>query len=161
MLFSLFGRGRAVGVVEKLTKDDGKNMLGYMESDRRSMPGDGKPERRSGWRNEERSQNMRHKYEISGIQMRYHMPKEVDQHAAEEIRTFLEQMIQTAQIRKLVFDFAETEFMDSSGIGVVIGRCRTLGYYDGKVSAANIGDRVDKIFQASGLYRIIEIEEAS
>lgn len=104
---------------------------------------------------------MRHKYEISGIQMRYHMPKEVDQHAAEEIRTFLEQMIQTAQIRKLVFDFAETEFMDSSGIGVVIGRCRTLGYYDGKVSAANIGNRVAKIFQASGLYRIIEIEEAS
>lgn len=138
-----------------------KNMPGYMESDRRNMPGNGRQERRSGWRNEERSQNMRHKYEISGIQMRYHMPKEVDQHAAEEIRTFLEQMIQTAQIRKLVFDFAETEFMDSSGIGVVIGRCRTLGYYDGKVSAANIGDRVAKIFQASGLYRIIEIEEAS
>lgn len=161
MLPLSFGCGRAVGVVEKLTKDDGKNMPGYMESDRRSMPGDGEPERRSGWRNEERSQNMRHKYEISGIQMRYHMPKDVDQHAAEEIRTFLEQMIQTAQIRKLVFDFAETEFMDSSGIGVVIGRCRTLGYYDGKVSAANIGDRVDKIFQASGLYRIIEIEEAS
>lgn len=104
---------------------------------------------------------MRHKYEISGIQMRYHMPKEVDQHAAEEIRTFLEQMIQTAQIRKLIFDFAETEFMDSSGIGVVIGRSRTLGYYGGKVSAANVGERVDKIFQASGLYRIIEIEEAS
>lgn len=136
-------------------------MSGNTEDDGGNMPGDGELERRSGWRNEERSQNMRHKYEIKGIQMRYHMPKEVDQHAADEIRTFLEQMIQSGQIRKLIFDFTETEFMDSSGIGVVIGRCRTLGYYDGKVSAANIGDRVDKIFQASGLYRIIEIEEAS
>ncbi len=41
MLFSLFGCGRAVGVAEKLTKDDGKNMPGYMESDRGNMPGDG------------------------------------------------------------------------------------------------------------------------
>ena len=61
----------------------------------------------------------------------------------------------------MILDFRDVTFMDSSGIGVVIGRCRTLGYYDGKVSAANIGDRVAKIFQASGLYRIIEIEEAS
>lgn len=104
---------------------------------------------------------MQHKYEITGIQMRYYMPQEIDQHVAEDVRTFLEQMIASEHIRELVFDFAKTEFMDSSGIGVVIGRCRTLGYYNGKVYAVNIGERVDKIFKASGLYKMVEVKEAS
>jgi stage II sporulation protein AA (anti-sigma F factor antagonist) len=97
---------------------------------------------------------MQHSYEISGIQMRYHMPREVDQHVSEEIRQFLEQMILTGNIRELTFDFAKTEFMDSAGIGVVIGRCRTLGYYNGTVYISHACERVDKMFRASGIYKL-------
>lgn len=104
---------------------------------------------------------MQHKYEKNGIQMRYMMPKEVDQHIANDVRIFLEQMIAAEQVRELIFDFSETEFMDSAGVGVIIGRCRTLSYYNGKVYATNIGERVDKIFRASGLYKIVECKEAS
>ena len=89
------------------------------------------------------------------------MPKEVDQHISEYIRDFLEQMIAAEQVRELIFDFEETVFMDSSGIGVIIGRCKTLGYYNGKVYAVHIGERIDKIFRASGLYRIVTVKEAS
>jgi stage II sporulation protein AA (anti-sigma F factor antagonist) len=103
--------------------------------------------------------NMQHSYEKHGIQMIYHMPREVDQHVSEEIREFLEQMILSGSIRELVFDFAETEFMDSSGIGIVIGRCRTLGYYSGTVYVANASERVDKLFRASGVYKIVKKKE--
>jgi stage II sporulation protein AA (anti-sigma F factor antagonist) len=51
--------------------------------------------------------------------------------------------------------------MDSSGIGIVIGRCRTLGYYNGKVFVTNVGEHQDKIFRASGVYKIVEVKEAS
>jgi stage II sporulation protein AA (anti-sigma F factor antagonist) len=104
---------------------------------------------------------MQHSYEKHGIQMIYHMPREVDQHVAEEIRTFLEQMILSGNVRELVFDFEGTEFMDSSGIGIVIGRCRTLGYYNGMVYVMNAGERVDKLFRASGVYKIAKIKETT
>jgi stage II sporulation protein AA (anti-sigma F factor antagonist) len=102
---------------------------------------------------------MQHSYEKHGIQMIYRMPREVDQHVSEEIRQFLEGMILNGTVRELVFDFAGTEFMDSSGIGVVIGRCRTLGYYNGTVYVMHVSDRVDKLFRASGVYKIVKIKE--
>jgi stage II sporulation protein AA (anti-sigma F factor antagonist) len=104
---------------------------------------------------------MQHNYEMNGMQMTYHMPREVDQHVSEIIRQFLEQMIVSGNIRELTLDFAETEFMDSSGIGIVIGRSRTLGYYNGKVFVTNVGEHQDKIFRASGVYKIVEKKEAS
>jgi stage II sporulation protein AA (anti-sigma F factor antagonist) len=93
--------------------------------------------------------------------MTYYMPAEVDQHLAEDIRAFLEQRILSANIRELTFDFAGTEFMDSAGIGVIIGRCRTLGYYNGRVYVAHAGERVDKLLRASGLYKIVGVKEES
>ena len=47
--------------------------------------------------------------------------------------------------------------MDSSGIGVLIGRSRKLGFLGGKVYAQNIGGRVERIFTASGLYQMIDV----
>ena len=45
--------------------------------------------------------------------------------------------------------------MDSSGIGVVIGRFKKLQNRDGKVCVVNVNKRVDKVFKLSGLYKII------
>ena len=45
--------------------------------------------------------------------------------------------------------------MDSSGIGVLIGRSRNLGYQNGIVYARNLNPHVEKIFKASGLDKII------
>mgnify|MGYP000257386564 len=49
--------------------------------------------------------------------------------------------------------------MDSSGIGVIIGRCKNLGYSGGDVSACHLNERVDKIFTVSGLKKIIQVKE--
>ena len=66
-------------------------------------------------------------------------------------------MIEVSHVRTLVFDFSQTEFMDSSGIGVLIGRCRNLGYSGGSVQAVHVNDRVQKIFMVSGLNKLIPI----
>lgn len=104
---------------------------------------------------------MEHEYQIEGVRMTYRMPKEVDHHQAKELTNTVDRLIEMHQIRELVFDFSDTEFMDSSGIGVIIGRSRKLGFLNGSVAAVHLNEQMDRIFLASGLNRIINIREVS
>lgn len=84
-----------------------------------------------------------------------YMPKELGHHEANQLKMEADLMIEAYHVKQLVFDFANTEFMDSSGIGVVIGRCRNMGYYGGKVYAQNLNGRLKKIFMVSGLHKLV------
>lgn len=89
--------------------------------------------------------------------MTIQMPKEIDHHCAKELRQDIDRMIEVSHVRNVTFDFSQTEFMDSSGIGVLIGRCRNLGYSGGSVQAIHVNGRVQKIFMVSGLNKLIPI----
>lgn len=88
-----------------------------------------------------------------------HVPRELDHHLAGGLRMEADLLIDACQVRKVVFDFSGTEFMDSSGIGVIIGRSRNVGYYGGEVTARNLNERMKKIFMVSGLHKIVKTEE--
>ena len=90
--------------------------------------------------------------------MTVYVPRELDHHEAGKLKLEADLMIDAYQVRTLVFDFRETEFMDSSGIGVIIGRCRNMGYRGGEVYAQNMNGRVQKIFLVSGLHRLVHTE---
>lgn len=98
---------------------------------------------------------MDNQYEIRDGSLRVFMPRELDHHEAGKLRAQTDLLIENYQIRQLIFDFSQTEFMDSSGIGVIIGRCRNMGYFGGEVVAQNLNERVQKIFTISGLHKII------
>lgn len=100
---------------------------------------------------------MNTKYKLEEIGLAVWVPKELDHHHADVLRAEVEMLIHIYHARNLVFDFEETEFMDSSGIGVLIGRCRNLGYCNGAVYARNLNGRIEKIFNASGLGKIIYV----
>ena len=100
---------------------------------------------------------MNTKYKIEDIGLAVWVPRELDHHHADMLRAEVEMLIHVHHARNLVFDFEETEFMDSSGIGVLIGRCRNLGYCNGVVYARNLSGRIEKIFDASGLRKIIYV----
>ena len=100
---------------------------------------------------------MQTKYEIKDSELTVWVPKELDHHYAEILRTEAELLIKIYRVRNLIFDFEETDFMDSSGIGVIIGRSKNIGYLNGVVYARNLNGRVKKIFQASGLEKLIYI----
>lgn len=97
------------------------------------------------------------KYEVQEPNLIVWVPKELDHHHADVLRSEVELLIHIHHARNLVFDFSETDFMDSSGIGVLIGRSRKLGYQNGVVYARNLNKRVKQIFQASGLGKIIYV----
>ena len=81
---------------------------------------------------------------------------ELDHHNAEEIRVKIDDKIDTNQINKVILDFSEVTFMDSSGIGVIVGRLKKVTSRDGKMCITNINSRVYRVFELSGLFKIIK-----
>ena len=98
-------------------------------------------------------------YEKMGDTVIVYMPSEVDDYAAGKITEATEEIFEGQDIRHVVFDFRITTFMDSSGIGVVIGRCRNMNYSGGKVVAENMNERIRKIFVVSGLHKLVQMKE--
>lgn len=87
------------------------------------------------------------------------MPREVDHHGAAGIRESADRLILDDQVKNIVFDFENTTFMDSSGIGIIIGRYRKISCFGGKVYAINTNNRIRKLLKTSGMSAIIEILE--
>lgn len=100
---------------------------------------------------------MESNYELKDGCLTIGMPRELDHHQAIQLKQEADLLIAEYHVRRLVFDFTNTEFMDSSGIGVLIGRCKNMNYSGGEVSAKNLNDRVKKIFVVSGLHKIIRV----
>ncbi len=87
------------------------------------------------------------------------LPGELDHHSAEDIRLNADLLIDRHQIKCVIFDFENTDFMDSSGIGVLMGRYRLICLIGGEVWAVNVSPRMKKILKMSGVTRIIQIYE--
>lgn len=85
------------------------------------------------------------------------MPKEVDHHGAAGIRKHADKLLLDDKVRNIVFDFEDTTFMDSSGIGIIIGRYRKISCFGGKVYAIHADERIRRILRASGMSSIIEV----
>lgn len=81
---------------------------------------------------------------------------ELDHHSAESVRAELETLIANPHVKRLVLDLGKLTFMDSSGIGVVLGRYRTLAKRGGGVAVRGPNAHVDRIFAMSGLYQIVD-----
>lgn len=82
--------------------------------------------------------------------------KELDHHSAVYLKEKSEQMLNRNNIKNIIFDFSRANFMDSSGIGVIMGRYKRVIFSGGKVAVSGVGDAVNRIFTISGLYKIIE-----
>ena len=81
---------------------------------------------------------------------------ELDHHRAEEVRVKIDDRIDRDNIKKVIMDFSGVTFMDSSGIGVVIGRYKKIKSRDGIICIAAANKRIDKVFEISGIYKIIK-----
>ena len=81
---------------------------------------------------------------------------EIDQSCAAEIRTDIDREIQLKNVRNLILDFAGVTFMDSSGIGVIIGRYKQIKARGGKTMIIRARPQVDKILELSGLKKIMD-----
>ncbi len=82
---------------------------------------------------------------------------EIDHHNAKEIRTKLDKYIIAAQPRELTIDFANISFMDSSGIGLIMGRYKLIRECGGSLIVHNPQTYIRRVLQLSGIERLVRI----
>lgn len=99
------------------------------------------------------------KYQVEENCLTIFLPGELDHHNAEEIRRAADKLIEEKQIKCVIFDFQETNFMDSSGIGVIMGRYKMVYLLGGEVWAVHANARMKKILTMSGVTKIIQMYE--
>lgn len=88
---------------------------------------------------------------------------ELDERSAALVRSELDEAISIGEIRKVVIEMSELKFMDSTGIGVLLGRYKKLSAVGVPIFIANPSKTIDKILTLSGVYGImpkIELQEA-
>lgn len=83
--------------------------------------------------------------------------EEIDHHFAENIRREADNEITRYMPRKVIFDFGNVSFMDSAGIGMIIGRYKMMKMLGGSLEMTNVSKSVKKIFEMSGITKIIPI----
>ena len=84
---------------------------------------------------------------------------DIDHHTARELRLAIDEAIERDKPGLLLLDFQGVDFMDSSGIGMMIGRCKNMDFTGGEVRAEHMNGRIRKIFLLSGLHKMVKIEE--
>lgn len=89
----------------------------------------------------------------------FKLTEDVDQHTSEKIRRKMDNEIKRYIPRKVIFDFSNISFMDSAGIGMVLGRYKLAQMLDGELEIINVNRSMKKIFDMSGVSRIINIVE--
>jgi stage II sporulation protein AA (anti-sigma F factor antagonist) len=85
---------------------------------------------------------------------------EIDHHTSTIIREKIDKEFVRNNAKNIVFDFSGIDFMDSSGIGVIMGRYKSTQEIGGKVVIACVNSSLDRIFSISGLHKIVNTYES-
>lgn len=80
---------------------------------------------------------------------------DIDHHSSEIIKREI-YMNTGKYVKKMIIDLSNVEFMDSSGIGMILGRYREIEEREGKIALTGIKGNMERIFNMSGLYKIIK-----
>lgn len=83
------------------------------------------------------------------------MGGELDHHSSEEAREKVDKFFERSGCRNIIFDFTRVTFMDSSGIGMIIGRYKNTEKCGGILSIVGMNDELSRIFHLSGLAKIV------
>ena len=89
----------------------------------------------------------------------FKITEEIDECKVKNIRRRADYEIERFMPKRVVFDFDSVTFMDSSGIGLIIGRYKFTNMLGGKLEVANLTQNVRKIFEMSGILKLIPVTE--
>lgn len=98
-------------------------------------------------------------YKKEDKQLIFKINEDIDECCAQKIRRRLDNEIERYMPKEIVFDFNNVSFMDSAGIGLLIGRYKFANMLGGKVEITNISDPIRKIFEMSGILKLIPVTE--
>ena len=85
---------------------------------------------------------------------------EIDHHNAKGLRLEIDFTVREEQPKELILDFSDVGFMDSSGIGLVMGRYKLMKEIGGKVTVRNPSVQIKKVMKISGIDRLASIQNS-
>lgn len=89
----------------------------------------------------------------------FEIEEDIDECCVQKIRRRTDNEIQRYMPKEVIFDFSNVSFMDSAGIGLIIGRYKLINMIGGELKIANVNTQIQKIFEMSGLLRLIPVEQ--
>lgn len=95
---------------------------------------------------------------VSGSTVTAKLQGEIDHHTAKEIREAVDSAVDINMPTLLVLDFTEISFMDSSGIGLVMGRYRNLQRTGAQLHITGASPQIYKVMKLAGLERLAKLE---
>lgn len=101
--------------------------------------------------------NLRVNHYLEDKLLLFEITEELDHHEVERIRKRADYEIQRVMPKKVIFDFKKVSFMDSAGIGLIVGRYKFANLYGANTELINVNEKVRKIFEMSGVLKIIPI----
>ncbi|MBR2564023.1 MAG: anti-sigma F factor antagonist [Paenibacillus sp.] len=84
---------------------------------------------------------------------------ELDHHTADMVRMQMDEAIQRRQCEHLVLSLKDLQFMDSSGLGVILGRYKLIKNKGGKMVICDVNPSIYRLLEMSGLFKIMPIYE--
>lgn len=95
-------------------------------------------------------------YSVQGDHAVFYLSGELDHAASDSVRCLLDRVIAENQfVRHMVLDLSGLSFMDSSGIGVILGRYKRIAQRGGDVRICNASKAVERILAMSGIYSVV------
>ena len=85
--------------------------------------------------------------------------EEIDEHSTQEIRRKADYEMERYMPKRVIFDFDSVTFMDSAGIGLLIGRYKFANMIGAKLEISNLTQSVRKIFEMSGILKLIPVAQ--
>ena len=96
-------------------------------------------------------------YEMRGDALVVHVGGEIDHHSAVTVRTGVDARIATEQPKRVLLELSTVDFMDSSGLGLIMGRYALVKRYGGSFAVLDPSPAVLKIMKLAGMERMISI----
>lgn len=99
-------------------------------------------------------------YKMDGGVLEVKLMGEIDHHSAVSVRADIDGLIFDLRPQKVVLDLSEISFMDSSGLGLIMGRYALIKDFGGTLSLRAPTVAVMKILTLAGMERMIKIEKS-
>lgn len=97
---------------------------------------------------------MKVKYKNAGNNLTLGFCGELDHHSAEQVKKVIDDLVVKFNPKNVVFDFSELNFMDSTGIGMLLSRYKNFNQNNICVFVCGASGSVDKVLKLSGIYKI-------
>ena len=94
--------------------------------------------------------------DVDEVCIRAYLSGDIDHHNAKELRNSIDNMVETTVPEVLVLDFGGVTFMDSSGIGLVMGRYKLMQDLGGVVLIENAPKPIRKVLRLAGIEKMLE-----